>query len=145
MSIKYTKGGYMDSNARFLHKIHTIDKQGSDVCWNWKGSTTRGYGTFKPTGSKIAYAHRYMWELLNGPIPEGLLVCHRCDNPTCVNPDHLFLGTKKDNVVDMYSKGRGRPRKVVVPKPKIPRMNKEESKEFHRKRALFLYAQGGTK
>lgn len=57
-------------------------------------------------GGKSKYAHRLMWEEVNGPIPHGMCVLHRCDNPPCIRPDHLFLGTKADNVRDMIAKGR---------------------------------------
>lgn len=74
-------------------------------CWEWTGSRHRnGYGQFYYRGP--AMAHRVSWELANGPVPDGMLVCHRCDNPPCVRPDHLFLGTQADNLVDMVSKGR---------------------------------------
>lgn len=75
-------------------------------CWIWMSSLSdRGYGqlTIK---NKTIYAHRFSWELHNGPIPEGLLVCHHCDTPLCVNPDHLFVGTQKDNILDAMRKGR---------------------------------------
>lgn len=64
-----------------------------------------GYGKFKWRGVQI-FAHRTAWELTFGPIPPGLCVCHRCDNPPCVNPDHLFLGTRYDNNKDRSRKGR---------------------------------------
>lgn len=77
-------------------------------CWLWSGGTNeRGYGKISDDNRRPAYAHRISWEMTNGPIPEGLYVCHHCDNPRCVNPSHLFLGTQKDNLRDMSTKGRG--------------------------------------
>ena len=82
----------------------------SDGCWIWKGSRHHnGYGYLHRGGHTDrhpARAHRFSWEIHNGPIPVGLWVLHRCDNPPCVRPDHLFLGTRKDNMVDCAAKGR---------------------------------------
>ena len=77
-------------------------------CWGWIGATSSGYGRLGRggRGEGLVYAHRLSWELRNGPIPEGMCVLHRCDNPPCSNPDHLFLGTKADNNRDMSVKGR---------------------------------------
>lgn len=74
-------------------------------CWEWMTSTTYGYGQTFYKG-KNSRAHRVSWELTYGEIPDGLCVLHKCDNPRCVNPDHLFLGTQKDNIHDMMRKGR---------------------------------------
>lgn len=75
-------------------------------CWNWMGAKTqKGYGYVRQTGRAIR-AHRMAWELTNGAIPDGLAVCHHCDNPLCCNPAHLFVGTHYDNMRDRSAKGR---------------------------------------
>lgn len=77
-------------------------------CWLWKRSTdTNGYGQFYIVKKKHV-AHRFAWKMIRGSIPRGLFVLHRCDNPPCVNPKHLFLGTQADNIHDMMAKGRMR-------------------------------------
>lgn len=82
-----------------------LDRAGD--CWTWPRSTTRpgGYGRIMIRGRKVL-THHFAWELTSGAIPDGMRVLHRCDNPRCVRPDHLFLGTQADNVHDMWAKGR---------------------------------------
>lgn len=74
-------------------------------CWLWTGAIQGGYGGFTDKQRKL-YAHRVAWELVCGQIPCGLKVLHTCDNPLCVRPTHLFLGTNKDNSQDMVGKDR---------------------------------------
>ncbi len=77
----------------------------TDGCWIWQGGKLNGYG-FIQINYKRLYAHRLSYMIHKGDIPKGLLVCHSCDNPICVNPGHLWLGTKSDNSKDMWSKQR---------------------------------------
>lgn len=84
---------------------NTIIPKDRGQCWLYKRVTGEGYGDMS---NRKVYrrAHRFSWELHYGPIPEDMYVCHKCDVRNCVNPDHLFLGTHKDNMEDKYSKGR---------------------------------------
>jgi hypothetical protein len=78
-------------------------------CWIWIGGLYQsGYGSFKVDRASKR-AHRFSWELHNGTIPTGMVVCHKCDTPSCVNPDHLFIGSQRDNIADMIRKDRRRP------------------------------------
>lgn len=81
--------------------------QGADSeCWGWTGSLTeKGYACLT-IDRKRQVGSRFSWELHNGPIPAGLIICHRCDNPPCTKPEHLFLGTKSENAADRDLKGR---------------------------------------
>lgn len=89
-------------DERFWSKV---DKSGD--CWEWIACKTKaGYGQYSVNGSR-EYTHRLSWEYKYGPITSGIFVCHKCDNPACINPEHLFLGTQKDNMGDCHAKGRG--------------------------------------
>lgn len=105
----------MTLEERFWRKVKK-----TDGCWQWIGSVLKcGYGSFKLNGHTVR-VHRVAWMLIYGAIPEGKLVCHRCDNGLCVNPAHLYLGTQKDNIQDMITKGRS----STVGKPQLGEANR---------------------
>ena len=96
------------SMARATARMRALERPG-EGCWEYRDWAVNhnGYGRLWVGGRTVA-AHRFAWELAYGPIPHGMQVCHRCDNPPCVRPDHLFLGTARDNARDRDAKGRQR-------------------------------------
>lgn len=99
--IKKYELAFCSDMCRFMNYVNK-----TETCWIWKGSKNpTGYGATNKGSIKIS-AHRFSYELFKGEIIDGLFVCHSCDNPSCVNPDHLWLGNNKDNMKDMHDKGR---------------------------------------
>lgn len=131
----------MTIEQRFSSRVEVNDETG---CHEWSGGKD-GYGKYglltigkwgsehisrsRPANGRKCVAHRVAWEIYKGPIPAGMLVCHSCDNTLCVNPDHLFLGTQKENMMDMDSKGR----RVVRGRPShCPRGHKYSDENLYR-------------
>lgn len=102
--LKFMPTPTISINERFWSKVEK-----SGACWIWTGFVDpKGYGAISTQrGHRPLQTHRLSWEMANGKIPDGAMVLHRCDNPRCVNPDHLFLGTAADNTHDMMNKDRG--------------------------------------
>lgn len=99
----------MDINIELIERFHEKWRLDSKTgCWEWIGAKAgKGYGFIKRPGErKQIYAHRLSWLIHFGAIPDGILVCHTCDNVSCVRPTHLFLGTAEDNLQDMKAKDR---------------------------------------
>jgi|SRR3990167_672660 len=98
-------GILLNMSSRYISNfLKKVNKRSDDECWEWIGAHTDvGYGVF---GRPMRGAHRVSYALYYGKLPANLLVCHKCDNPKCVNPHHLFLGTHSDNMKDRNTKGR---------------------------------------
>lgn len=109
-----------DAASRFWKKVEK-----TETCWIWTARKNGGYGHFG-LDHKLVRAHRFAWTLEHGDIPEGLSVLHSCDNPSCVRPSHLFLGTQQDNVDDCIKKGRKR-----VPRGESHHLAKLTAKQVH--------------
>jgi hypothetical protein len=115
--------GVWNTQACFWKKVLKTDS-----CWLWQGSVNnKGYGEIKARDA-VYYVHRYSWEIHRGSIPDKLCVLHICDTPTCVNPEHLFLGTQADNMRDMYAKGRDYrgPKTTIGEKHGMAKLTEEE-------------------
>lgn len=100
-----------NKNRVFDRLVSHIEINPISACWEWVGSKRNGYGRMivgsRTDGTRRSMsAHRVSYEIVYGEIPEGMEVCHKCDNPSCVNPNHLFLGTRQDNIDDRERKGR---------------------------------------
>ena len=109
-----------------------------DGCWEWTAWKIKGYGQLKMPGRKKVAAHRFSYQLFCGPIPDNTNVLHTCDNPGCIRPDHLFLGTAADNVRDMIRKGRaqiGEHRRKITPEKAFAILWQAAAGETHRKLA----------
>jgi len=123
-----------------------VDQSGE--CWEWLGCKNKtGYGVF----SNGLAAHRFSWKSVHGTIPNGLFVCHHCDNPGCVRPDHLFLGTSRDNILDAAKKGRLAQLKgeahpsVKLTNDKVRKIRElYKTGKFTQKQLGFLYEVGRT-
>lgn len=121
-NMKKSKNGKYISTPQQLFDRHCL-KKSIDECWEWQGyRNKKNYGVTRIGGrnSKAFLAHRLSWTIHFGEIPHGMHVCHKCDNPSCVNPNHLFIGTNQDNIMDRVAKGRSSKWLLNAPRDKLP-------------------------
>ena len=109
-----TDDNALDLTVRFWSRVEPFNVRRADACAHWLGhKLPAGYGTLKDAAGNTHYAHRVSWSLLNGDIPNGHVIRHSCDNPSCVRPSHLELGTQSENLADR----RKTDRTSVLPRP----------------------------
>ncbi len=114
-----------------------INIKGEDDCWEWKGYVlSNGYGQIRIDYRRYR-THRLVYELTYGPIPEGLLVCHKCNNRKCCNPKHLYVGTQKDNLKQMIEDGR----KPIGENSSKAKLNWKQINEIRKKYIPYIYTQ----
>jgi len=119
--------------ARLVAKIAITDDL--DACWPWTGSTIRGYGQIR-VGNGPKLAHRVVYEIEHDVnLKKGQVVCHRCDNPPCCNPNHFFIGTQADNLADMTAKGRRSFGFAVGEKQGLSKLTEDDVREIRRAKA----------
>jgi hypothetical protein len=118
-------GRKSNAEIRFLSRVEF-----DAGCWYWTGWKDKdGYGVLSVNNRNVR-AHRFSWEQVNGPIPGKMCVCHMCDTPSCVNPDHLFLGSNEDNSADRHAKGRTV--KVQGERHGVSKLTAEQVREIRR-------------
>jgi HNH endonuclease len=134
---------------RFWSKVNVSGSKSRRLpgsCWLWKGSKRDGYGLFQADHGQTN-AHRVAWAFMNGPIPKGMLVLHKCDRPACCNPDHLFLGTIQDNMRDRNRKSRHaygeRHSRAILTDRLVREIRKKYSRKLRRGEARILAAKYG--
>ena len=139
-------------NARDIERLWSkIERRSPDECWPWLAARRRdGYGVMR-VGDRTARATRLVWEAVTGEAPGQLCLCHRCDNPPCCNPAHLFLGTRGDNLRDMTRKGRHGRGNLKLPDEAIGRVlafprepAKDIAREFCVSASLIFKIRAGT-
>lgn len=130
---------FFDIPDRFSNKVDTS----SGECWLWTASkNSKGYGSYKLNGN-LVLAHRYSWEFFNGTIPKGIFVLHKCDVRNCVNPKHLFIGTNRDNAIDMINKGRGyTPRGEKHGMSQLTQVHVDEIRKSYQRYTKGTFSQG---
>jgi len=120
----------LPESVRFLRRV---DKTPSSGCWLWTASRIGGnkwHGQWRNGEGQHELSHRAAWRMFVGEIPEGMFVLHRCDDPICVNPAHLFLGTQTDNLNDMWAKKRARPKQSLGEKHGMSKLTSEMVREI---------------
>lgn len=119
----------LTEESRFLKRVNV---KGKDDCWEWTGSRNNKewHGQWRNKAGEIELTHRASWRLFKSKIPGGMFVLHKCDNPVCVNPNHLFLGTQSDNCRDMWSKGRANPKQLQGEKHGMSKLTAEAVREI---------------